>query len=170
MAMTSKDKLKLWLGSATALAAAAAFISSNEGTVYKVYRDPVGILTACTGETGYVVTPGDIKLGNTFTPAQCTEALYRSMAAHAEPVMRCTAPAVLTAGQKLAYLDFAFNVGGANFCSSTLARKARLGDVQGSCSEFFKWKMAQGVDCSQNPRVCGGVWTRRGQEYDVCLG
>ncbi len=165
----NKAALAKWLGGAAVMAAAAAFVSTNEGTALKVYRDPVGVLTACTGETGYVVTPGDIKMGNTFTQEQCINALYRSMAQHAEPVIRCTSPVVLTRGQKLAFLDFAFNVGGVNFCGSTMAKLARAGDVVGSCNEFSKWKFAQGIDCSKNPKICGGVWTRRGKEREVCL-
>ena len=95
---SSKQKLAAWLGSATLLASAAAFIMHGEGKVNQVYKDPVGILTACVGETAYVVTPGDIKLGNRFTDEQCDAALYRSMWAHAEPVIRCTNGAKLTSG------------------------------------------------------------------------
>ena len=169
---TSKQKLAAWLGGAALLASATAFIVHGEGQVNKVYKDPIGVLTACVGETAYVVVPGDIKLGNTFTDGQCEAALYRSMWTHAEPVIRCTAPAVLTSGQKVAYLDFAFNVGGTNFCSSTMARKARAGDVAGSCAEFYKWRFAGGIDCSsaQGKRTCGGVWTRRSAEDKMCRG
>jgi lysozyme len=140
--------------------------------VHQVYRDPIGVLTACVGETNYVVVPGDIKMGAKFTDAQCTAALQRSMWRHAKPVIDCTAPAQLTVGQKIAFLDFAFNVGAANFCGSTMARKARAGDVEGSCAEFARWRFAGGIDCAsaQGRRTCGGVWTRRQLEDRLCSG
>lgn len=166
-----KLKLVAWLGAA-AVAGAAAFVQINEGTVETVYRDPVQILTACTGETHYIVTPGDIKPGATFTREQCTEALYRSMWEHAEPVIRCTAPAELTPGQKTALLDFSFNAGGATFCKSSIARKAKAGDVRGSCDAILLYRFAGGRDCSapENKRICGGIWTRRQAEHRVCMG
>ena len=169
---SSKQKLIVWLGSTVLLASAALFVTTNEGNRNTVYRDPVGILTACVGETAYVVTPGDIKPGNTFTNAQCDAALYRSMWVHAEPVIRCTNGAKLTSGQKIAFLDFTYNVGAGNFCKSTMARKAAAGDVAGSCSEFYKWRFAGGIDCSsaQGKRTCGGVWTRRSAEDKMCRG
>ena len=169
---TSRQKLAAWLGSAALLASAATLIIQGEGKINKVYKDPIGVLTACVGETAYVVLPGDIKLGNAFTDAQCENALYRSMWAHAEPVIRCTAPAVLTSGQKIAFLDFTYNVGGANFCKSTMARKAAAGDVAGSCGEFYKWRFAGGIDCSSahGKHTCGGVWTRRSKEDAMCRG
>jgi lysozyme len=153
------------------LAVASAFVARNEGTVPYAYRDPIGVLTACVGETHYVQTPGDLKVGARFTQAQCTEALYRSMAEHAEPVMRCTAPAQLTDGQKVAFLDFSFNVGGVAFCRSGVAAQARAGNVRASCDALLQWRMAGGRDCSQqkNKSVCGGVWTRRLDEQKICL-
>jgi lysozyme len=165
--MTPKQKAGAWLGAAS-LVTTVAFIQGNEGTVLPVYRDPTNILTACTGETHYIVTPGDIKPGATFTREQCTEALYRSMWEHAQPVIDCTAPANLTTGQKQSFLDFTFNVGGATFCKSSIARKAKAGDVNGSCEAILMYRFAGGHDCSKDRHFCGGIWTRRQAEYRVC--
>lgn len=160
--MSPKQKLAAWLG-AGALATATTAITLYEGNILHAYKDPVGIWTACVGETSHVVTPGDIKPGARYTPEQCRERLYISMAQHAEPVMRCTAPALLTTGQKVAYLSFAFNVGGSAFCGSTLAKKARAGDVAGSCAELSRWTISAG-------RELPGLVKRRAAERAICEG
>ncbi len=159
--MTPKQKLTAWLGGVAAVIAATGLISTHEGMVLSSYRDPIGIWTACTGETAFVVTPGDIKPGAKFTRQQCTDRLVESMAEHAEPVIRCTSPASLTQGQKIAFLSFAFNVGGGQFCSSTLARKAKAGDVLGSCAELSRWTIAGG-------RQLPGLVKRRAEERAIC--
>jgi lysozyme len=158
--MSPKQKLAAWLGAA-GLVAATTVVVNSEGLVTSAYRDPIGIWTACVGETAYVVKVGDIKPGARFTPEQCRERLYISMADHAEPVVRCTIPAVLTTGQKVAFLSFAYNVGGAKFCASTLARKARAGDIAGSCAELSRWTQAGG-------RELKGLVTRRAEERRIC--
>ena len=170
--LTPKQKLGAWLGSATLVATAVGFTASQEGTVLHVYKDPVQILTACTGETHYVAIPGDIKPGATFTKEQCSDALMRSLAEHAEPVIRCTAPAALTSGQKLAFLDLSYNGGGALFCKSSIARKATAGDVKGSCDAILLYRYAGGRDCSrpENKHICGGLWDRRQKQHAICMG
>jgi lysozyme len=163
--MSPKQKLAAWLGAA-GVAAALSLTVGQEGTVLRAYRDSVGILTACVGETHYVSQPGDIVPGAKFTQEQCTDALFRSMAEHAEPVMACGGDK-LTLGQKIAFLDFNFNTG--KFCGSTMAAKARAGDVEGSCKELYRWRMAGGRDCSVRSNNCYGVWTRRQAEYNRCV-
>ncbi len=160
--MTPKQKIAAWLGAA-GLAVATTVIVQSEGFVTSAYRDPIGIWTACVGETAHVVTPGDIKPGAKFTQEQCRERLYISMAEHAEPVIRCTAPTVLTTGAKVAFLSFSFNVGGSKFCASTLAKKARNGDLRGACAELSRWTIAGG-------RELPGLVTRRAEERKICEG
>ena len=166
--MTPKQKLSIWVGTA-GVATLGAFVQVNEGTVLHAYRDPVGILTACTGETHYVTQQGDITPGSTYTPDQCADALLRSIWAHAEPVIRCTENKPLTVGQKIAFADFNYNTG--LFCQSSIARKAAAGDVRGSCDAILLYRFAGGKDCStaQGKHTCGGVWTRRLKEHEVCL-
>ncbi len=154
-----------------ALEAATTFIAKKEATVLAAYQDPIKVWTACTGETKYVVAPGDIKAGARFTKAQCTERLYESMWEHAEPVIRCTAPAALTTGQKVAFLDLSFNMGGTNFCKLTvLLAKAKAGDVAGSCAAITRYVWAGGgkIDCRIRSNNCYGVVVRRAEERAIC--
>ena len=163
-------KLLTWLGAAGA-AAAIGFVASNEGTVYETYRDSVGVLTACTGETAYIAVPGDIKPGKKFTKEQCDTAFMRSLEKRIAPIQRCTNYAKLTNGQKIAFLDFTYNVGETAFCNSKLAKYASQGMTEASCAQFDKWVYAGGRDCTKpaNKHICGGIATRRGREYDWCM-
>ena len=139
-------------------AAAATLVVSTvayyEGTVLRSYRDPVGIVTACTGHTG-----SELKMGQTYTRQQCEEMLYQDLAQHADALSCIRQP--LTDGQRAAFVSFAFNVGGEAFCRSTLVRKANSGDIDGACAELSRWTYAGG---KQLP----GLIKRRAAERQLC--
>lgn len=139
---------------AGAAALAMPLVQKYEGTVFSTYRDPVGIITACTGHTG-----PELKMGQTYTRQQCEEMLYKDLAKHADALSCVRAP--LTDGQRAAFLSFAFNVGDDAFCRSTLVRKANAGDIDGACAELSRWTYAGG---KQLP----GLVRRRAAERQLC--
>lgn len=132
-----------------------ALTPSMEGRVLKTYKDVGAVLTYCDGATE------NAQWGKTYTPAECNAQLDRDLARHAEGVMACT-HAPLTDGQKVAYVDFAYNVGVAAYCGSTVARKANSGDRAGSCEALLMWDKAGG-------RVWPGLTKRRRAEREICL-
>ena len=139
-----------------AVAGLLAIVPKFEGTKLTTYRDPIGVLTYCTGATE------DAQWGKTYSPAECREQLDRDLARHAEGVMACI-KAPLTAGQKIAFVDLAYNVGVGAVCNSTLARKANAGDMGGACAELSKWVRAGG-------QVLPGLVRRRQAERELCEG
>ena len=139
---------------ASAAALAVPLVQKYEGTVFSTYRDPVGIVTACTGHTG-----PELKMGQTYTREQCEEMLYKDLAKHADALSCVRTP--LTDGQRAAFLSFAFNVGDDAFCRSTLVRKANAGDIDGACAELSRWTYAGG---KQLP----GLVKRRAAERQLC--
>ena len=149
----SRAKLIAKIGAAAA-ALAVSTVAVYEGTVLRTYRDPIGIITACTGHTG-----PELVMGQTFTREQCEDMLYKDLAKHAEALDCIKRP--MTDGQKAAFLSFAFNVGPRNFCSSTLARTANAGDMAGACAELSRWTYAGG---KQLP----GLVKRRATERQLC--
>ena len=140
----------------TAAAGLLAIVPQFEGTVLPTYRDPVGVLTYCTGATE------DAAWGKTYSPAECRAQLDRDLARHAEGVMACI-KVPLTPGQKVAFVDLAYNVGVGAVCNSTLARKANAGDMAGACAELSKWTKAGG-------QVLPGLVRRRQADRDLCEG
>lgn len=139
---------------AGAAALAMPLVQKYEGTVFSTYRDPVGIITACTGHTG-----PELSMGQTYTRQQCEDMLYKDLAKHADALSCIQQP--LTEGQRAAFVSFAFNVGNEAFCRSTLVRKANAGDIDGACAELSRWIYAGG---KQLP----GLVKRRAAERQLC--
>lgn len=152
--LSLQQKLRAKIGAA-AVALLVPMVVYFEGTVFKTYPDPIGILTSCNGHTG-----SELKLGQTFTPAQCETVLYKDLLSHADDIDCVKAP--ITDGQKAAYISFSYNVGKVKFCKSTMVKKANAGDKVGSCNEFPRWTLAGG-------RELQGLVKRREAEKKVCL-
>ena len=151
--MNWKEKLIATIGGA-AVVLVVPLVQKYEGTVLRSYRDPVSIVTACTGHTG-----PELKMGQTYTRQQCEEMLYKDLAKHADALACVIQP--LTDGQRAAFVSFAFNVGEGAFCGSTLVRKANTGDIDGACAELSRWTYAGG---KQLP----GLIKRRAAERQLC--
>ena len=151
--MNDRSKLIAKIGAAAA-ALAISTVTFYEGTVQRTYRDPIGIITACTGHTG-----PELQMGQTFTREQCDDMLAKDLLEHAEALDCIKTP--MADGQKAAFLSFAFNVGNGAFCGSTLARKANAGDMRGACAELSRWTLAGG-------RELAGLVKRRAAERALC--
>lgn len=61
------------------------------------------------------------------------------------------------------YTSFAFNIGEAQFCSSTLVKKLNAGDYSGACAELKRWVYVKGEKIP-------GLVNRREAEYKACMG
>lgn len=153
--MTPRQKLVARIG-AGSVALVVPLVMHFEGTVLRTYKDPIGILTSCTGHTG-----PELMAGQTWTQEQCNQQLYGDLVKHA-PALDCV-KAPTTEGQRAAFLSFAFNVGEAKFCQSTLVRKANQGDMAGACAELSRWTMAGGKELP-------GLVRRRAAERAMCEG
>ena len=152
--MTPRQRLVAKIG-AGAVAMVLPVVLLYEGTVHSTYKDPIGIVTVCTGHTG-----PELRMGQTFTKEQCETMLYGDLLKHADALNCIKTP--MTDGQKAAFLSFAFNVGNGAFCGSTLVRKANAGDMAGACAELSRWTLAGGKELP-------GLVRRRAAEQAMCL-
>ncbi len=143
--------------SATGLVAIAGY----EGYRAQAYDDGVGVQTigfgSTTREDG---TP--VQRGDKTTPERALAKLAADADKHAQAVLRC-APVPMHEYEFSAFASFAYNVGGAAFCRSTLAEKLRRGDYAGACAELLRWTYAGGVQLR-------GLVIRRQKEYAQCTG
>lgn len=137
-------------------AALAIAVPQNEGTKLKTYRDLAGVLTYCTGATENAVW------GKTYTSEECSAQLERDLVRHAEGIAQCVPMEKLTEGQRFAFVDTAYNIGVHAFCTSSMARKATAGDVQGSCDALLLWNKAGGKEVR-------GLTVRREKAREICL-
>jgi len=139
---------------ARGLLACLALVASFEGLRTVAYLDPVGIPTICFGETK------GVQLGDRVSRQQCEDMLAGRLIEFDTAVIRCLgyAPAP---GPRTAFVSFAYNVGTEAFCTSTLARLAREGDIEGACAQLSRWVYAKGIKWP-------GLVRRRAEERRVC--
>lgn len=140
---------------AAVIALATAMIAPWEGKVNSPYRDPVGILTVCSGHTG-----ADIE-NRRYTDAECLQMLEADVKEHAK-ALECTG-----GGYKLregaAFVSLAYNIGVSGFCKSTAAKRAQAGDYAGACEAMSRHVKAGG-------KVLHGLVDRRAFERAICEG
>lgn len=136
---------------------ATPMVAHYEGIVLKTYRDPVGIPTACMGETDN----GVLSLKDRFTEQECTAVLGASMALHAQDVALCINKP-LKAHEAAAVVSWSYNIGASAACGSTLVRKINAGAPAPEwCAELLRWVYARG-------RELPGLVARRQGEYSMC--
>lgn len=160
MAMTKKHGL---IGAASAgLILAAAHVATPmtaqfEGLWLTAKPDKLAynIPTVCYGETE------GVRIGDTYTKAQCLDMLEKKLPRYIESVAKCvTAP--ISPETLAAFGSFAYNVGERGACKSTAIRLYNAGDGVGACNALMAWNRAGG-------RVVPGLTNRRAAERKVCL-
>jgi lysozyme len=145
----------------TVSSAGEATVRHVSGPQYlKAYRDLAGIATACDG-----ITRG-VKMGQTYTEAQCGQLLDQELVAHALDVQACV-PQLWQPGrdrQRAAAISLAYNIGTNGFCGSTAAKRFRAGRWREACDAFLMWNKA-----GRPLKVVRGLTARRGRERALCL-
>ena len=166
---------------ATIVSQSADFIAHHEGCFLCAYPDPASSLGLAIGSAGiarigrggqippqhaqlkgdpwtigYGQTGPSIRFGVKWTEQQARDALMRECSQRWAAVQKLvTAP--LAIPQAVALISFVYNLGEANFASSTLRRKINAGDYTGAAAEFSKWTKAGGKELP-------GLVTRRAAE------
>lgn len=134
-----------------------------EGYFGYVYKDPIGVLTYCYGETQ---NAKDMR-GRTFAEAECMDLLKKRMARYEQGNAACV-PSYenLSPYVQMAFNDFSYNLGNPTFCKSSAADYLRAGDIKAACSKITLYNKARknGV-LVELP----GLTTRRIKEQMYCL-
>lgn len=159
--MNGKQKLIAMVG-----APAAAWLMVNtpvlEGKILRGYKDPIGIVTACSGHTKTAV------LGRPYTDAECEQILVDDLIDHARPVLACTPGLKVRPYQLAAAVSFAFNVGANAYCGSTTARRFNAGNYAGACRAINESDAGKPQWVTAGGRVLPGLVTRRAIERGIC--
>ena len=150
-----RKSLVAMIGAAAALIV-TPFVVSHEGRELIGYRDIAGVPTKCSGDTY------DVVVGKRYTEQECERSTETQLAAHAAPVLRCTPSLRGHPNQLAAAISLAYNIGGPNYCRSTVAKRFVAGDWRGACDAFLMWNRAGG-------RVVRGLVNRRHDERRLCL-
>lgn len=126
------------VGGAGVIAATIAFLPAWEGMDKVARRDPVGTghpVTYCYGQTSEF---GDVKVGTTFTKAQCDAKLAESLPPYLAKIDKCIT-ADMPDKTKASLLDAAWNAGPAAVCRSPMVKKMNAGDLEAGCDAFDGW-------------------------------
>lgn len=147
-----------------ATAVAVALIAGFEGYSGRAYDDGAGVQTIGFGSTR-LEDGRPVKQGDTVTPQRAVVLLAQDADRIARELAACIGPTPLYKHEWDAYVSWAYNVGAAAACRSTLVRKLRQNppDYAGACRELLKWTKAGG-------RELPGLKKRREAEYRLCTG
>lgn len=121
-------------------AAKETLTEACEGFPDKIYLDPVGIPTGGYGHTKGLTLA---MVGQPVSQAQADAWLESDLQATINAVNSLVA-VPLTQHQFDALVDFAFNVGKANFASSTLLKLVNANDMDNADDQFGRWVFAKG--------------------------
>ena len=121
----------------------------------RAYLDAVKVPTACDG-----ITRG-VRMGQTYTPAQCTVLLERELIEMATHVVACVPALYGRPNQAAAAVSLAYNIGWPRFCKSTVARRFNAGQWAAGCDALTMWNKAGG-------KVLRGLVLRRERERALC--
>lgn len=136
----------------------------------KVYLDLVQVPTACDGLTRDA-QGRPLRVGQSFTEAQCEVMLEQALIAHAERVMACSPGLALSSdfaterkrqGPRFAAVSLGYNVGTGAYCGSTPRRLFNAGQYPAGCDALLRWNKAGG-------RPVRGLTLRRQRERTICL-
>lgn len=142
------------------LTVAVPFIGRWEGLRLEAYLDIVGVPTVCYGETK------GVKLGDTYTKAECDAMLAREILSYRDRLHPAfTAKTIdlrLPVARHVAFVSLAYNVGVSGTSKSTAVRRLNASDIKGACDALGWWNKAGG-------RVIRGLANRRAEETSLCM-
>jgi lysozyme len=157
------------VGMLLALTLAIGGLKSDEGKRNATYLDIAAVPTACYGQTGAAV-----KLGQVRTDGECEALLSVEAERVLGVVLRCIRRE-LQPHEAAALTRFAYNIGDAGLCNSTVARRANAGRPPAEwCEAMEMWtstrKNGVKVSCRDPANKCMGLVYRRQRERAQCEG
>lgn len=150
---TGKGKLIALIGAAAA-AVLVPLVGNFEGKRNDPYRDIVGVMTVCYGETRVQM--------RRYSDAECSQMLSEGLVDFAKPVLARNPELAGRPNQLAAAISLSYNIGAASYARSTVARRFSAGNWRGGCDAFLAWDMAGG-------RHVAGLARRRQAERAICL-
>lgn len=155
---------KVAVGTAAWLTIAVTCVAGFEGFAAKPYVDRVGTehpVTWCYGETVADTHGKAPPLTATFTKAQCQQYLAADLQKYDAGVKSCI-HVPLPPHREAALVSFAYNLGVATLCRSSVSRYLNAGNIVAGCHAMLPFDHASG-------RTVAGLTRRRQAEEQMCL-
>jgi lysozyme len=158
-----KTSSKAGAAGAGAILLAVSFIQPWEGLWTTAKVDTIGTdhpPTACYGATKSEIP--DLKVGQKFTPQQCSDLLAKSLPKYWAEISPCIHVA-LPDKVKASLISGAYNAGSSAMCHSPMIAKMNAYHVKEGCEAFRGWYIRA------SGRVVKGLINRRNGEANLCL-
>lgn len=139
-------------------AAALVGIAVSEGYSDSAYVPVQGDVATI----GFGDTQG-VKPGDKTDPVRALIKLNQHTEAFQRQLRGCIGDIPMHQYEWDAVVSWAYNVGPAAACKSTLVRKLQAGDYPGACRELLRWDKFQG-------KALPGLTKRRQSEFSTCMG
>jgi len=131
-----------------------------EGLRLTAYQDSVGVWTIGYGHTAEAGPPAP-KAGMKITEQEATDLLARDLGQYERAVTKAISVAP-TSNQFAAMVSLCYNIGPANFATSTVVKLVNAGNPRGAAEAFLRWNKAGG-------KVLAGLTHRREDEKKLFL-
>jgi lysozyme len=155
------DRIRIAIAAIALSATGLVAIAQYEGFRSKAYDDGVGIQTIGFGTTRKE-DGSPVKAGDTITVERALIRLASDAGKFERTLKGCIGDVPLRQNEWDAFVSWAYNVGTAAACGSTLVKKLRVKDYSGACLELLRWTKAGG-------RELQGLVVRRQTEYKQCI-
>ena len=142
---------------ATWLVIAVVFVAGFEGYYGRAYKDPVGVLTICYGQTG----ADGANFSKVYSEAECRQMLGTDLQRYDAMVHSCIR-VQLPPHREAALVSFVYNLGQGALCRGMVARQLNAGNVVAGCHAILAYDHAGG-------HVLAGLTRRRQAEQKLCL-
>lgn len=129
-------------------------VGAWEGKRNDPYRDIVGVMTVCYGETRVAM--------RRYSDLECKDMLADGLADFAGPVLARNPELRGHPEQLAAAVSLSYNIGSAAYNRSTVARRFDEGRWPQACDAFLMWSKAGG-------RTVQGLLNRRKDERRLCM-
>lgn len=143
---------------AAAIPIAIPSVQKHEGVWYTAKIDQIGTgkpVTWCYGET-----EGPVKVGQRFTPRECTQMLSKKLVRYANSAVSCIYVPI-SAKMLASFIDFNYNVGEYRFCHSSTVELLNKREYEAACEGMRKYTLSGG-------RFRQGLLNRRIDEIALC--
>jgi lysozyme len=136
-------------------------------------------------DTAYIPTKGDVptlgygsttrpdgspvQMGDRTDPVQALQRKARDIEKFEGALKSCVRVPLYQAEYDV-YVDHAYNIGSAAFCSSSIVKRLNAQDYAGACDAILLWRRVAAQDCSEpGNRICWGLWERRKAAHAKCM-
>lgn len=148
--------------SAAMLAIAYPFYTMWEGTKLAAYKDIVGVVTICSGDTR------NVHMGMVLTEEECRERTNKILNEFGAAVAAASPGIENSPYEWAAHTSFAANIGKAGYARGSVPRLFREGKRVEACRFMRRYKFAGGRE------VRGLIFRREGEgnrigEYELCI-